>query len=247
MADILQVQAAVVDICNSLETGWWNGIVALDDAKRSTQALLYAVQLSGKQVLRAIAANAKHGSYGVLSRRIACNRDEFLPKHDGAIGIPLILPYENAPRWRTGSETSPQQIDSYIDNPAGYTGARDGIVIPHDEIGPGGQMSPLACKYSLINEYFKFTGFSAEVPMVQLDALIAADADWFLNLIPADLEDAVIKLSPSKLVKEGDVLFQIAGAYQQLGLTDLADISAGATRVSKPPPPKQLVAQREAA
>lgn len=247
MADILLVKGSVADILNALEEGFWDGVAALDDAKRSPEAVDLAVRSSGKQVLRAIAANAKHGSYGVLSRRIACNRDEFLPKHDGAIGIPLILPYEDAPRWRTGSETSPQQIDSYIDNPAGYTGARDGIVIPHDEIGPGGQMSPLACKYSLINEYFKFTGFSAKIPMVQLDALIEADDDWFLNLIPADLEDAVIKLSPSKLVKEGDVLFQIAGAYQQLGLTDLADISAGAMRVSKPPPPKQLVAQREAA
>jgi hypothetical protein len=194
---------------------------------------------SGMEVLRAIASNAKGGYFQSLAAPVGVPHDSFLPAHDGEPGIPRIVPFEGADA-REGLWADPDDIDSWRnDSPTApiYTGAGDGLAVAHDQPDSDGRPSPVTPRYSLVGGRLKFTGLSAEVPLVQLTRAMADEE------VPEAFEPTVIKLTVGRLVKPGDAMFAFAAQMRAEGLQDLVDIKGGAVQVA--PVPDVAVAQRE--
>lgn len=193
---------------------------------------------SGMEVLRAIARNSQNGYFGSLSALVTLTHNQFLPAHDGEPGIPRIVPFEGA-EPRDGIPADPDEIDSYrndsTDKPL-FTGALDGKAIPHDRQDANGLLSPLSCRYSIVNGVFKFTGFSAQIPLIQLTRSMADTG------VPENYEPTVIKLTIPQLVRADDKLYQLAMQYQSWGQQDLLLIQKGEMQV--PPVPAVTQAQK---
>lgn len=184
---------------------------------------------SGMEILRAIAANPQNGYYGSLSALVTLVHNQFLPAHDGEPGIPRIVPFAGADAIE-GIPADPDEIDSYRRNPASFTGALDGVVVEHDQASADGKPSPVSGKYSLMGSVFKFTGLTAQIPLIQLTRSMADTG------IPENYEPTLIKLSIPKLVQAGDkAAYMLAGAYGELGHQDLLQIQNG-SMVVKPLP-----------
>lgn len=193
---------------------------------------------SGMAVLKAIAANPTNGNFGPLATLVSIGHNQFLPSHIGNPGIPLIVPFAGADA-REGVLAEPQEIDSYRANPAGYTGGLDGVVVPHDQKDASNNPSPLACRYSIVQGRFKFTGLTAQLPLVQLTRQMADTG------VPDVYEATIVKLSILKLVKPSSEFFGIARAYDLLGREDLVEIQGGKVMVKAVPMPGQIPSQKE--
>lgn len=309
-AVVADLDKHIADILNAAAS--WGGVITA--GIRHPDEIANARQQAALEVLSAISTNPTHGYYGDLSSLINVAHNSFLPAHDGEIGTPKIVPFEGAAE-REGIPADPDEIDSYRNNPGAYTGALDGIVVPHDqpsanrvegsildaEVGEGGEgyavgdtgsiddgdglatyevltvtdgavetfmlvnrgsgyevtddvatiaggvqpgegagftqnvlsvgsagtgvQSPLSCRFSIVSSYFKFTGFRARIPMITITEEMRD------TKIPLRLGPAVVKLAIPKLVKPGDALSLIAGAYAADGKQDLVEITGGAMQV----------------
>lgn len=232
-ADTLLVEKQIKDICGMSPT--WGGATVTKSL--FDEAVTAARIQSGMEILRAVACNMKNGYWGSFAVPVTVAHNAFLPAHDGEPGIPIIVPYAGATS-REGEPASPSQIDSWRSDPATsiYTGGYDGVKVAHDAVGGDGLMSPISARYSLINKRLKFTGYTAQVPLVQLTRSMADTG------VPENYEPALVKLSIPKMIKPGDNLYTIAQQIGQLGQKDLADIIRGAMDV--PPLPMVEVAQK---
>ncbi len=309
-ADVDELDHHIADILNAAAA--WAG--AITAGIRSADAIANARKQAALEVLGAIATNPEHGYYGDLATLVTVAHNAFLPAHDGEIGTPKIVPFQGASA-RDGIPADPDEIDSYRNNPASYTGSLDGIVVPHDQptatrvegailttslntggddyavgdtgtiatgdglatyevltvlagavvtymlhsrgsgydvtngvatatggIQPGvgtgflvnilsigsngtGKQSPISCRFSIVSSYFKFTGLSAQIPMIVIDETMRD------TKIPLKVGPAVVKRAIPKLVKPGDALYLIASDYAQDGKQDLVEIAGGAMSV----------------
>jgi hypothetical protein len=185
---------------------------------------------AGMEVLRAIASNPQHGDFGSLAALVTVAHNAFLPAHDGEIGIPLIVPFSGGTAME-GVLSDPDAIDSYRLDPTGsiYTGGGDGTRVAHDAATGDGLPSPIAGRYSIVSGRFKFTGYSAQIPMIQLTRSMADTG------VPENYEPTIVKLSLPRLVKKGDIYAETAGIYAQAGQLDLAAIMSGERMVSPLP------------
>lgn len=229
-ADTAGMDTRIADILNA-NGGVWGGEII--DARRgnSLDSITAARIESGKEVLRAISRNSQSGYYAGLVELMPVEHNGKL-EYDGELGIPRIVPFAGAPPIE-GFPADPDEIDSYRND---TDELRLYSEVLHDQPDALGQRSAVAAKYSIVNGVFKFTGYSAEIPMIQLTDEMAD------TKIPANFAPTVIKLTPAKLVKEGDNLASIAGAYLQEGKNDLVEIEGGAREVK--PLPNISIAQK---
>lgn len=123
-----ELDTHIADILNAAQT--WGGAIAA--GIRSSGAIINARKESSLEVLEAISKNPQHGYFGELSSLVDVLHNSFLPAHDGEIGIPQIVPFEGATA-RDAIKADPDEIDSFRNNPASYTGAHTGIPVPHDQ------------------------------------------------------------------------------------------------------------------
>lgn len=236
-ADTAKVEAHIADLLNA-QGGVWNGSII--DARRGNviDSIRQARIESGMEILRAIARNPQHGYYGPLSVLTTVAHNAFLPVHDGEPGVPLIVPYSGAAA-REGRPRSPDQIDSYRNDLSAspiYSGALDGAQVAHNQADADGRPSPVSCLYSLVNGRFKFTGHTAQIPLVQLTRAMADTA------VPETYEPTLVKLSIPRLTKEGDNLAEISERFRAWGQEDLLQIEGGAMKIR--PVPNVVLAQR---
>src|ERR1051325_3744931 len=130
-ATIATLDTHIADILNAAQV--WAGVITA--GIRHVDEIANARQQAALEVLGAISTNPQHGYYGDLSTLVDVAHNSFLPKHHGEIGTPKIVPYTNAPAV-DGIPADPDEIDSYRNNPELFTGALDGIVVPHDQPNP---------------------------------------------------------------------------------------------------------------
>lgn len=237
------IDKQIIDTINAART-WGDAIV---DAKRSASAITAARRDATKEVFRAVALNPQSGHYGALLTLVDVELDPVtndwaLPDYAGEPGVPLIIPFAGATP-RAGFPADPDEIDSYRSDTSAfalYSGALgDDARVPHDQPTQEGQPSPLSLKYSFAYGRFKFTGLSAQVPLIQLTEEILD------TKLPIDISPAVVKLAPSKLVKPGDNLYLISRDYYAMGREDLAEIANGVMKVRPVPSPNVVAAQKQ--
>lgn len=197
---------------------------------------------AGMEVLKAIASNPQQSYFASLTTLVTVAHDAFLPGHDGEPGIPVIVPFDGAAA-REGIPADPDEIDAYrsdiADTPL-YTGALDGQPVAHDQASPSGRISPIACRYSLVNGRLKFTGFSAQVPLVQLTRAMADTG------IPENYEPTIVRLAIAKIVTTGSEYSNFARLCGIEGQQDLIEIAGGAMRVRPVGQPGIVAAQKQA-
>jgi hypothetical protein len=309
-AVVADLDTEIADILNAAAS--WGGVITA--GIRHADEIANARKQAALEVLGAISTNPQHGYFCELSELVTVGHNSFLPAHDGEIGTPKIIPFAGASA-REGIPADPDEIDSYRNNPGLYTGALDGIAVPHDQpnankvegailtaevedggagyavgdtgaiatgdglatyevltvdagavetfrlvnrgsgydvtdglatavggVQPGagagltinvlsvgstgsGIQSPLSCRFSIVSSYFKFTGLTAQIPMIIITETMRD------TKIPLRLGPAVVKRAVPKLVKPGDALYIIAGAYGADGKQDLVEIGGGAMSV----------------
>lgn len=194
-----------------------------------------AVIAGAVEVATTIATNPQHGDFGALATLVSIAHNAFIPAHDGEPGVPVIVPFADADAI-SGVPARPEQIDAYRATPDVFTGAYEGVSVPHDEADAHGRQSPLAGFYSIIADYFKFTGFSAEIPLVQLSR----------SSVPSGLADTyeptIVKVALRYLMRPGAAWNEICAKFATLGEQDLEEIRKGASQV--PPVPIIEVEQR---
>lgn len=193
------------------------------------QDVVAARILSGMEVLRAITANPQNGYFGSLETLVSVAHNAFLPAHDGEPGIPQIVPFAGADAI-AGKPAKPEEIDSWRAYSAVYSGSYDGVAVAHNAADVNTVQSPTSGRYSIVNKLFKFTGLSAQVPLVQLTRTMADTG------IPENYEPTVVRLTAGRLGH---------AASMQAGLEDLRLISAGSMQV--PPLPNVEMAQKQEA
>jgi hypothetical protein len=223
-ADKTRVENHIKDILNAAAT--WGG--AINSKRRSPEAISQARVDAGMEILQAIAANPQNSYYASLAVLTPITHNGFLPAFDGEPGIPLLVIFAGGTQV-AGTPADPDEIDSYRNDPDAlsvYTGAADGVHTDHDAADENQMPAATAGLYAIVNGLFKFTGTSAEIPLVKLTQAMA-DAS-----VPDVYESTIVKLAIPKLVKEGDNLSVYAQAYGQAGLVDLAMIRGGETVVS---------------
>lgn len=195
---------------------------------------------SGMEILRAISRNTAHGSYGAVTALVTVANNAYLPAHDGEPGIPVVVPYDGAAA-REAIPADPDEIDAWRNDSTtrpSFTGGLDGVAIPHDQVDADGKMSPLACRYSLVNKRLKFTGLTCQVPLVQLTRAMADTG------VPENYEPTVVRLSLIRLVKPGNEFYQRALGYAAGGRDDLLEIQNGSMNVKPVMIPSVAIAQK---
>jgi hypothetical protein len=80
-----------------------------------------------------------------------------------------------------------------------------------------------------VNGRFKFTGLSAQIPLVQVTRTMADVA------VPENYEPTLTKLSIPKLLKEGTKLNAFAESFRAWGQEDLLQIEGGILKVRNVP------------
>lgn len=216
----------IVAVLNAAAT--WGGAIA--SGIRSEDFINAARIQSGTEILRAIASNPKNGFHGSLCALVTVTHNQFLPAHDGEPGIPQIVPFVTADAI-AGEPAFPGEIDSWrtAAGAALYTAGGDGVSVLHNAADGSARMSPVSARYAMDKGLFKFTGYSAQVPLIQLTRQMADEA------VPDSYEPTIVKLSIPKLMKPGDAVWQIAMGYGNLGLQDIGEIKSGAMVVSPVP------------
>jgi hypothetical protein len=195
---------------------------------------------AGMEILRAIAGNPLHSDYGSLITLVTVAHNAFLPAHDGEPGIPVIIPFDGADA-RDGYPADPDQIDSWradvADSPL-YSGALDGTQAGHNQQS-NGRMSPVACRYSIAAGRFKFTGLSAQIPLIQLTRTMADTG------VPENYEPTIVRLSVPRLVKPNEPFYQLAREMGADGKQDLVEIMGGAMKVRPLSQPNIVTEQKQ--
>jgi len=191
---------------------------------------VYAARVrAGTDILKAIAGSPQNGFHGSLSVLVTVANSAFLPAHDGEPGIPLIVPFSGAPA-RQGVRATADEISSWRNDTMGvYSRGTNGAIVVHSAADSNGMPSPVACRYSIVKGHFTFTGFSAQVPLIQLTRTMADTG------VPDSYEPTLVKLIVPKLVKPGDAMSALAAEFQRAGERDLVEIAAGAMVVSPVP------------
>lgn len=208
---------------------------------RPSQAVLPARDVhaarieAGMEILRAIAGSPQNSFHGSLASLVTVAHNAFLPAHDGEPGIPVITPFSGGTPV-DGTPEKPGRIDSYRADPLTsiYTGTSDGVRVAHDAADALGLPSPIAGRYSIVNGRLKFTGLSAQVPLIQLTRTMADTG------VPEQYEPTVVKLAIPKLNiagREGVQRF-----YAAAGERDLQLIREGSLEVQ--PVPNVELAQK---
>ena len=187
---------------------------------------------SGTDVLKAIAANAQNGFHGSLATLVTVAHGAFLPAHDGEPGIPVITLFSGGPAVE-GVPATADEIESFRMAPTNgkliYSGGFDGIAVAHNAADANNMPSPVAGRYSLVKHRLKFSGFSAQVPLIQLTRTMADTG------VPDSYEPTLVKLALPQLVKPGHPMYARAEQFYRLGVADLKEISDGAMVVSPVP------------
>jgi hypothetical protein len=232
-ADSTRVENHIKHILNAVAV-WGASVNSAGKAIYSDEAVTQARIESGTEILRAIASNPQHGDHGSLAALVTVAHNAFVPAHDGEPGIPIIVPFSGGTAI-DGVPATPDEIDSYRLDPATYTGQDDGASVAHDA-SSGGLPSPISARYSIVNGRFKYTGYSAQIPLIQLTRSMADTG------VPDVYEPTLVKLSIPKLLKEGDNLSEIVALFAQAGQQDLVEIASGERIVS--PIPDVATAQK---
>lgn len=218
---ITELESVIKSILNATTAGFGGTI---DDARRDA-ALITAARVYGTmEVIKAIAQNTSHGFWGAIAADVAVAHNDFLPEHEGQVGIPLIVPYDGGTA-RDGYPADPDAIDSFRNDSLGLYTRSFGVAVAHNAADGAGIPSRTAGYYSLINSRFKFSGFSAVIPMIQLTSTVIS------TKLPYSLAPTVAKLAPLYALKEGDNLIGLAQLLVQAGQADLIAIERGAISV----------------
>jgi hypothetical protein len=188
---------------------------------------------AAKQVLRTIVSNPNHPYLSSLMQLVTIGDGEFLPKHEGEPGIPLIVPFPGA-EPRAGIPADPDEIDSYKNDltsgpgyKAIYSGAVDQRPVACNEATAKGRVSPTACRYSIKDGLFRFTGDSAQVPLIIFDT--AADPT---TQVPTEYDPALLRLAISWMGQPWDKFYPICVRFAQESREDLRMIAAGSRKVN---------------
>lgn len=231
-ADPTRVERHIKFILNAATT--WAG--AVEKAIYNDDAITQARVESGLEILRAVAQNPQSPHFGALSALVTVTHDDFLPDHDGEPGVPVIVPFAGGEPGE-GVPADPDEIDSWREDAGGvYSDVLGTGAVAHDEADGEGRPAPVSRRYSIVSGRLKFTGHSAQIPLVQLTRQKADEE------VPLAYEPTLVKLSVGKLVKEGDRLVGLYGLYAQAGQQDLVEIAGGAPAVS--PVPDVAAAQK---
>lgn len=235
-ADLTRIDNRIKEILNLASE--WAG--AIENSAFSNEGVIAARTEAGLEVLRAIAANPQNGHYAAAATLVSIAHNAFLPAHDGEPGIPIIRAFDGGPLME-GRPATPDEIDSYRMDPGSeliYSGGADGDAVAHNEADANNLPSPVAGFYSIVNGRFKFTGFSAEIPLIQVTRAMAET----VSAIPEMYESTVIKLAVPKLTKVGHAGHLIADRFLNAGMVDLKAIAEGA--MSVPPVPDVVMADK---
>lgn len=193
---------------------------------KDVEALL---QTASIEVIRAIASNPNNSHFSSLMALVSVNDGDFLPKHEGPPGIPLIVPFPGA-EPRAGIPADPDEIDSYKNDlttgsySALYSGAVDAVGVAYNEATAMGRVSPTACRYSIVNGQIRFTGETCQIPLVQIDTSNPAAV---VDQVPADYEPSILRLVISWLGQPWDKFYPICVRMAREAREDLAAIRAG--------------------
>jgi hypothetical protein len=197
---------------------------------RDVDALI--VQAS-KQVLRLIVSNPGHPYLSSLMQLVTVEDGDFLPKHEGMPGVPMIVPFAGA-EPRAGIKADPDEIDSYkydlVTGPgykALYSGAVDQKPVAYNEATAKGRVSPTACRYSLKDGRFTFTGASAQVPLIIFDA----DETDPTEQVPTEYDPALLRLAISWMGQPWDKFYPLCVRFEREVREDLRLIAAGSLNV----------------
>lgn len=220
------VLTRITDVVNIQTPGTWSSTVASTNLDRNAQAITEAVREAAMMIARAILANPTHvhRNLFVSGTPTSLTHGSELPDMAGESDLIEIQPYSGA-SWFTGVPKTPQQIDSFRDNPSNLYGTT------HTTQG-----SPLAGYYAIDNGRVKFTGYAARIYVPAIDRTTVT------GLIPDEYEPTWVKLGAGLCLKEGDNLLPIGSTYYNWGLQDLGLI----TEMSVVPPMKQISAHGDA-
>ena len=229
--DIEDCERMIVSVLNAASAGW---DAAFDDARRTAEAVSKSRILATMEICRAIAKNPQHGLWGVFARPVEIEHNSFLPAHEGAHGVPVIVLANSGGYERTGLPADPDEIDSYREDDI-----RQFSKTPHDRLDGNDLPSELSGYYSIINNLLKFTGKYCSVPMIRLPGYSAADDEtpsdqntYWNEHTPVFSIPTIIKLAPFYNLKEGDNLMGLAQTMYLEGQKDLRAIEGGAMTVS---------------
>ena len=230
-AEITEIENHIKAILNASQT--WGG--AVNNRVRLPEAITRSRKLGTMEVLRAISKNPQHGAWMQLAAYIDVDHNSPLPIHDGAHGIPQIIPFTDAPEM-TGKPADADDIDSWRADGNGLFTRVLGKIVAHDGVDFMGMPSQYAGFYDVTHGVIKFTGKTCKIPLINLtDAMCDTK-------LPISLADTVIKLAPLYNLREGDNLVGIAATLVAEGKKDLARIEGGAMTV---PPFSDVVAVQE--
>lgn len=219
--EITEIENLIKAILNASQT--WGG--AVNNRVRQAQAITRSRKLGTMEVLRAISRNPQHGAWMQLAEYVEVEHNSALPIHDGAHGIPQIVPFTDAPEM-TGKPADADDIDSWRADGNGLFTRVLGSIVAHDAKDFLGMPSQYAGFYDVTHGIIKFTGKTCKIPLINL-------SDEMCDThLPISLADTVIKLAPLYNLREGDNLVGIAATLVGEGKKDLVRIEGGALSVS---------------
>jgi hypothetical protein len=208
---------------------------------KDVEALLGTAAL---EVIKAVANDPTNSYFGSLTTLVDVTNGSFLPQYEGEPGIPLIVPYPGA-EPRSGIPADPDEIDSYredlVTGPyrALYSGAVDAQAVAYNAPTAMGRVSPTACRYSIVNGQIKFTGDTAQIPLVQLGV---TDGPSAIAKVPTAYEPTLLRLVISWCGQPWDKFYPICLRMALEANQDLAMIRAGKPMV--PPISPTVLAQK---
>lgn len=207
----------------------------IGDPLYSKEEILNNCINAGEMVLLAILETDGHPQRSAFMENVEVDYKAAIPIGFGSFGTPEITPYENAPYTVAGVELSPEEIESYRQNPRRIYCAVNhdqSYPAPEDEPDTVREASDIAGFYAVDGLKFYFTGFSAIVPVARFDREDIYKSSDKTSKIPEGFHSTVVKLAAGLSGKDG-MLSDIAGFYNRQGLTDLALIRGGKEIIPK--------------